>query len=237
MAVTVSISFSETKANEIYISQSGDNFDLFIDQIGDNHKVQGFANTTSSIVGDTNTVTVKQKSVNTDSSITKLDINGDTNTVTALQGYGSTNFVNYSNKQGTITATDSLEAGEHTIIVDIVGDNNDVYSAQRNGSGFSSTAQYDDHSSTIKIYGDNNAVGTFQGHDGAKTLSVTINNDNNDVDLIQMGYDANHTASVTLGGSYGTDLYLMQNSANNKSYSLNQNCMTSGGCSVSLTQN
>ena len=71
MAVTVSISFSETKANEIYISQSGDNFDLYIDQRGDNHKVQGFANTTRSIVGDTNSVTKKRRSVNTDSSITK----------------------------------------------------------------------------------------------------------------------------------------------------------------------
>jgi len=39
-----------------------------------------------------------------------------------------------------------------------------------------------------------------------------------------------------LTGTYHTDLTLKQQGSTNQSYSLTQNCQTSGGCSVSLTQ-
>ena len=64
---------------------------------------------------------------------------------------------------------------------------------------------------------------------------MTINNSNNDVDLIQGG-NASHSATITLNGSYGTDLDLTQQGGTAQSYSLTQDCQTSGGCSVSVTQ-
>jgi hypothetical protein len=64
---------------------------------------------------------------------------------------------------------------------------------------------------------------------------LTINNSNNDVDLIQIG-NASHSATITIGGSYGTDLDLTQQGTTAQSYSLTQDCQTSGGCSVSVTQ-
>jgi hypothetical protein len=53
--------------------------------------------------------------------------------------------------------------------------------------------------------------------------------------LIQGG-NASHSATITLNGSYGTDLDLTQQGGTAQSYSLTQDCQTSGGCSVSVTQ-
>ena len=64
---------------------------------------------------------------------------------------------------------------------------------------------------------------------------MTINNSNNDVDLIQGG-NASHSATITLNGSYGTDLDLLQQGSTAQSYTLSQSCATVGGCSVSVTQ-
>ena len=45
-----------------------------------------------------------------------------------------------------------------------------------------------------------------------------------------------HTATINLSGSYGTALNLLQQGYTSQSYSLSQNCLTVGGCSVSVTQ-
>ena len=66
----------------------------------------------------------------------KLDVDGDNNEVFAGQGVGtfSSGYTNY-------TQTDSLEAGEHPTQIDAsVGDDNKVYTGQRNGSGFSTVS-------------------------------------------------------------------------------------------------
>ena len=234
LLVILLIYFSPSSfANDIFITQSGDRLDLDVVQEGQDHTVSGYSGTHADIQGDDNTVMVKQRSVvAADSSQVKLDVNGDNNEVFAGQGVGtfSSGYTNY-------TQTDSLEAGEHLTQIDVVGDDNKVYTGQRNGSGFSTVPQYDDHTITAKVYGDNNEVGMFQGHDGSKTMSLTINNDGNNVDMRQRGYDAEHSATVTLDGTAGTSLYLDQNSTTSQSYSLNQFCATAGGCSVSVTQN
>ena len=62
-------------------------------------------------------------------------------------------------------------------------------------------------------------------------------NDDNNVFVHQKKPNA-HTATITLSGSYGTDLSLTQSSTSAaQSYSLTQNCQTIGGCSISATQN
>ena len=103
---------------------------------------------------------------------------------------------------------------------------------QRNGSP---NQLYSAHSIDLKIYSDGNDVGIFQGHDGSKTFNLTINNDNNNVVAYQMGYNSAHTATITLDGNYPTNLALYQNNGySNSSYSLNQFCNTSGGCSLTV---
>jgi hypothetical protein len=52
----------------------------------------------------------------------------------------------------------------------------------------------------------------------------------------QKGSGANHNATIELDGTYGTDLTLKQFGAITQSYSLQQNCLTAGGCFVSIIQ-
>ena len=53
---------------------------------------------------------------------------------------------------------------------------------------------------------------------------------------IQQKGGGSHNATIQLQGSKPTTLNLIQDSASNKSYSLTQNCVTNGGCSVTVTQ-
>ena len=55
---------------------------------------------------------------------------------------------------------------------------------------------------------------------------VTVNQRDNGV----------HTATVSLLGSQPTDLNLTQSGNTNQSYTLSQNCVTVGGCTISVTQ-
>ena len=227
------ISSRYSKANEIYINQVGDDVEITINQDGENNTIKGYDSQDAAWEGDNNNVEIKQKTVETGTGHTvEMDIIGDDNDVFVGQGIGT-----YSGGYTNRTQTDSTEGGSHSAKIDLKGDGNSLYLGQRNGSGFSSTPQYDSHSAEIIIDGDDNTVGAFQGHDGAKSLTLTINNDDNNVDIRQMGYDAEHTANVTLDGTYGTDLFLNQNSATDQSYTLNQYCQNSNGCAVSVTQN
>ena len=64
---------------------------------------------------------------------------------------------------------------------------------------------------------------------------MTIQNDDNVVDYLQDGR-GEHTATIVLTGSFGTDLDISQHSNTDQSYTLSQNCQTSGGCTISVTQ-
>ena len=221
---------SEAFGSELYINQSGNNFTLDVIQDGTgNHLIRGYHNQTASIVGNNNSLKITQKQTVTTStfSTAHVDIDGDGNDIFMGMGVGST-FNNGYN----FTATDGQEAGNHNQKLYLQGDNNDIYMGQRNGSP---SQAYSAHSIDLKIYSDGNDVGIFQGHDGSKTFNLTINNDDNNVVAYQMGYNSAHTATITLDGNYPTNLALNQNNGySNSSYSLNQFCNTSGGCSLTV---
>ena len=71
---------------------------------------------------------------------------------------------------------------------------------------------------------------------GDKTFTMTIYNDDNEVAVTQKNNGA-HTATITLRGTQPTDLNLTQSGNSTQTYSLNQNCVTAGGCSVTVNQN
>ena len=83
----------------------------------------------------------------------------------------------------------------------------------------------------------NSAIITIQQLDGGNhTADVTLTGDGHDVWLKQEGA-GNHDATVDLsngGGSY--DLDLNQNSSSDLSFSITGTCVTTGGCSVSVSQ-
>ena len=84
--------------------------------------------------------------------------------------------------------------------------------------------------------GDNNDIFFKQKGNGDKYMHILqyelimANN------LVVQKGDGAHTATIDLTGAYTTDLDLIQNSNSNQSYTLTNNCQTSSGCSVSVTQ-
>ena len=60
--VIATIWSDQAKGNDIYVSQSGDNFTLNIDQDGDNHLIRGYHNQTASIQGSNNDLRIRQRS-------------------------------------------------------------------------------------------------------------------------------------------------------------------------------
>jgi|ETNmetMinimDraft_29_1059903.scaffolds.fasta_scaffold00336_8 hypothetical protein len=127
---------------------------------------------------------------------------------------------------------DTSEGGGHNITADIHGSNNSIIGHQRNCSA----GNCDGHQARIYLYGNNNDVFGQQQADGVKEFYLTINSDDNTVDFLQDG-TGEHNATITLNGNYGTTLDLTQHSNTTQNYSLTQNCQTSGGCNVSVTQN
>ena len=199
--------------------------------------------------GDDNNFAATQKTHN---STMDLEIDYDDNTVDArqrchdgssceqdrmiLNAYTANNS-NIKMGQGYLIETDGTfgydgdEHGGHYMNLYVSGDRNDIIMSQRNQE--TSTEHYQN----VYIFSDDNDVILRQTHSGDKTIALTIQNDDNNVDIYQKK-GGNHTASVNLSGSYGTNLDLNQShNTVGQSYSLTQNCQTVGGCSIAVTQN
>jgi len=149
-------------------------------------------------------------------------IQGDNNNVKVGQGY-------YINDSGTYTQAQGW--GDNYMRLDIHGDYNNVITTQRTDAANNGATAY------VNVYADYNDV-YVQQRQGSHTLNLTINNDSNDVWITQAGQPA-HTSTITLTGAYPTDLTLQQGAhatTTALTYTLNQNCQTVGGCSVSITQ-
>ena len=91
------------------------------------------------------------------------------------------------------------------------------------------------HDLIAYMYGENNDVYVKQMQNGNKDLDLRIYNDDNEVTITQKNNGA-HNATITITGTYATDLSLSQVGNTTQTYTLAQNCVTSGGCSVSVTQ-
>ena len=200
--------------------------------------------------GDNNTFSAKQETSNAEMD---LEIDYDNNTVDARQAchagssclkdtmimnvYGSNNDVlmgqGYKVSSAGSFSYDGQEFGGHDMYLDITGSGNDVKLSQRSNNNTS------DHYMDINIYSDDNTVHAMQQHNNDKTLTLTINNDDNNVSINQQKSGGTQTGTITLGGSYGTTLDLTMGTNNTTgagTYSLTQNCQTVGGCSVTVTQ-
>ena len=202
-------------ANDIFITQSGDGFTVDIEQDGEDHVVKP-KTTTSKIDGDDVVVVIRQTKHN---NVIEYDqITGDSNQIGLFQGE---NIYGWE------------QSGTH-------GNNNNIsinVEGKENTVGHQQLHNY--HDVDTDIQGDGNTVWTNQQNYGAKSIDLTINNDNNDVDIDQRNGNTStsHSATVDLDGSYGTTLDVNQSGWAPNSLSLSQNCMTAGGCSVTVTQN
>ena len=208
--------------NEIFIDQTGDNFAIAAEQIGANNNATVTADGTNQQL-----LIVQYNDSIVDNDVT-VTTTGDDNGIKLCQGCAFDNPESYTDHDHT---HDNWEYGGHSIDITVTGNRNGI-SAQQTNQG---NAGNNGHSYELNLTGHDNEVTTIQQHDGAKTIDLTIYNDENDVFIRQKGNGATHTATIELDGTYGTDLTLKQfNSTAN--YSLTQNCVTVGGCSISVTQ-
>jgi hypothetical protein len=136
-----------------------------------------------------------------------------------------------SNTDATCSGTTpNSEYGGHTVNLDLHSGGNNIKIGQETGTGNA------DHYAQIYTYGgENNDLFLTQKGNGNKTLNMTIITDGGEQDIMQSG-NGSHTATVSLGGTYHTDMSLTQQGNTTQSYSLTQNCQTSSGCGISVTQ-
>ena len=256
LLISISLSSIAYAGNSIFIEQVGtsDDLTLTINQAGNDNSVnlslahddntldfhqEGNNNTISwvsywgsgkswggDLDGSNNTLRFKQyNTTGSDSNKIGFHIPSSGNTVDVCQG------ATFSSMSSSSCTGSSSEYGGHTVNLDLHSGGNIVKIGQQTGTGNA------DHYAQIYTYGgDNNEIFVKQNGNGNKTLHMTIRTDGGEQSVIQKDSGA-HTATIDLRGSYGTDLTLRQEGSTNQSYSLTNNCQTSGGCSVSVTQN
>ena len=222
--------------NAIYINQVGNSNSLTIDQDGNDNLIAGVGTTTNSILdaditGNNNTTTLSQMG---DNNVMLFDITGDYNSTTIDQG-------------GTAGADDNR------LEFDINGDYNTLSVTQKHNNGIGNNG----HFFALDLDGDSNNILASQLNDGDKKAFLSIQGDDNDIDLIQQGTGSHyveittgsdqtvditqdgsgqHNASVNMTG-YSSTLDLTQSGSTGQVYSINQNCLTSTGCgTTTVTQ-
>jgi hypothetical protein len=219
--------------NGIYIEQVGDSNTLTVVQDGDDNLIAGNGSLAKAeIVGDNNNTTLKQKGEN---NVILFGITGNSNTTTVDQGV-------------------TTGADDNRVEFDINGDSNILSITQNHNN----TVGNNGHYIAVDIDGDINNVNTSQLNDSDKKAFISVQGDDNDIDVNQWGSGShyteiavgsdqtvditqdgsgNHNASISMSG-YESGLDLTQDSSTGQTYSINQNCVNANGCgTTTITQN
>jgi len=219
--------------NGIYIEQVGDSNTLTIVQDGDDNLIAGNGSLAKAeIVGDNNNTTLKQKGEN---NVILFGITGNSNTTTVDQGV-------------------TTGADDNRVEFDINGDSNILSITQNHNN----TVGNNGHYIAVDIDGDINNVNTSQLNDSDKKAFISVQGDDNDIDVNQWGSGShyteiavgndqtvditqdgsgNHNASISMSG-YDSGLDLTQDSSTGQVYSINQNCVNANGCgTTTIVQN
>ena len=217
--------------NVISIEQSGDNFQLGIEQIGFDNEIKMLD--ADSYISATSLgmylVQFNTHSSSLPNSIIFDEISGTGNKMKLGQGISWDALDSETNLDWN---HDGDEGGGHEIDITMYGDYNKLAVQQTNQ--WNAT---DGHNFDLHLAGDSNEVQIKQQGNASKSTNLTIYNDYNDVFIRQKGTNTPHTTNITLDGLYGTDLTLKQFATfGTQSYNLTQTCMTVGGCSVTVTQ-
>jgi len=218
--------------NAVNLSMAHDDNTLDFHQEGNNNTISWVSYWGSGkswggdLDGSDNTLRFKQyNTTGSDSNRIGFHIPSNGNTVDVCQGASFASSTSTS-----CSGTSSQEYGGHTTNLDLHSGGNTIKIGQQTGTGNA------DHYVQLYTYGgENNDIFVKQNGNGNKTLNMTVRTDGGEQSIIQKDSGA-HTATIDLTGSYHTDLDLKQQGSTNQSYSLTQNCQTSGGCGVTLTQ-
>ena len=230
--------------SSVYIDQIGDNNTITVTQIGSKNQIGGVGQQAAYLSGNNNNNTVRQGNDTAAASVKnqlELRVIGSTNTLNINQGVTTTN-ANISSTNG------------HYQLVDISGSSNSLTTQQTNTGGAG------EHYMETTITGSTNAVTNMQLDNGSKIMFTSINGSGNIMNATQSGtgqhyLDATltgngHTANITQSGSVqhkatialtnaggASNLSLTQNSnVTGQVYSIQQSCVTAGGCATTISQ-
>jgi len=210
-AIVLIFSSSIATGNDIYISNIGDDLELNITQDGENNTIANAGSNPSTLNGDRNELLIKQK--NTGQTIIggtiSFDVTGNDNDIELGQGFNGVGLV----------STDTTESGAKTIDLDVVGNNNAVHVGQRNGSmgafhsheavvdiNGNNNNVYSEQSLdgkktlSIELTGNGHNVITDQRHTGAHTSTIDLTNGGGAYSLSVM-QNSSSPRSYTLTGT------------------------------------
>ena len=217
IAVTVLILFNATNtwANEIYISQAGDDLTLEIQQRSEDNYVLLYG------IGNNNDITVRQ-GMHVDGSIDSDETGGHT-------AYW---FVLGDNNDLGSYQTDTNRGGggnPHHLANIVNGDDNTVEHIQMGKAG---------HDGFIEIQGDSNTVDLYQrGNGGVKWADIVLTGDGHTVDVDQRGSNA-ASAELNLTNSGGAYNYTLSQNVTTSADSISVfgSCANASGCTVTVNR-
>ena len=216
LVTTTLISF-KSNANEIYVTQSGDNLDLEIQQRSEDNYVS--LNST----GPNNDITIRQ-GMHDDGTI-DADETGGHEAYWTVNGSGNTVY-----SYQTDTNRGGGGGAPHHLANIIDGDGNFVKHTQMGKAG---------HDGFVEIDGDDNFVDLYQrGNGGAKWADIVLTGDGHTVDVDQRGTNS-ASAAIDLTNSGGAYNYtLTQNvTTSADSVSITGYCTNANGCSIIVNRN
>lgn len=231
--------------NTIYIDQAGSSNTVSITQSGTagNH-IKGLDGAdASTITGNSNTLDIRQGAdTSTGINLIEFSVLGSTNDILLYQDRQNNGY------------EDGLAGGEHTILLDVDGNLNDIDIIQRNNystngghhvelevtgdSNVIDLKQIADYSKNIfgSVTGNSNSVDVYQEGDSNKYLEFELIGNGHTLDVDQLG-TGSHNASISLtNGSASSTVNLLQQGSTSQSYAIEQTCYTVGGCSATVTQ-
>ena len=219
--------------NIVRIEQVGDDNDITITQTqgygNGGNLVQGRTTTsdTATILGEETELDISQYG---NDNVIGLDIDGDRNDIGVIQSgngmrnrnivEGSDNYLfvyqsgNFSQTQGKGHFADVKQAGD---------------------DNFASLYQWDENQLLVVDVNADNTMVIADQRDGENYASIVIGNDYTSVALSQKG-GGDHGANVYLTGTNPTDLDITQNSSTSQIVDVTNQCASSSGCTISITQ-
>jgi hypothetical protein len=224
--------------NSVYLNQSGSNPQVVIEQVGQYNAVAGVNNPNAYLVGNNNSLVIRQSGSD---NLALVKVSGNNNAVQIPQGYYH-NWANGAEYPAAGSANDIA-------LVSILGNSNWVFMPQQGYRNLStSTTNGNSNNSTIVQYGndnkayniingDGNSLGSWQqGNANLSTISMTGNG--NQANTTQWGN--NNSSTITLvnaGGPSSVNVTQTNNgSGQGNLLSIQQQCATLNGCSVTINQ-
>ena len=214
-------------ANEIYVSQAGDNIELTVIQQGEDNYFQYCTSGNDSNCKDVNgNAHNRADGYTSDNSIVNSGTVGDDNKVVIAHATGTgNNNINESN-------------------IGIIGDRNKVQNFFSNHSSGSHNYSNQDWGGTketnILITGDDNYVKVDSDSYGEVFSEIEVTGDDNSVTLWQRSMNNSASIDVTnAGGPNTVTVHQLGSSYQDtglNSYSLTQFCTNANGCAVTVTQ-